>query len=105
MNKAIAKTDPTRMIDMPGYGLDKEARKVPLIKSEMFLTELMEDVCKKTDNYARAWYKDSKKLTLLKLLDADNDDQMNADVSEVEFVQDGDLNKSLPHFVSWPIQA
>lgn len=90
--------DPTRTINMPGYGLEKETRKVPYIKSEMYLTELMEGVCAQIDGYVKAWYKDTNELTLIKLMS--DDSTMNDLIGNVELVQDGDLNKSLPHFVS-----
>lgn len=59
----------------------------------------MEGVCGKIDGYVKAWYKDTEELTLIKLM-GENDSTMNELVGNVEFVQDGDLNKSLPHFVS-----
>lgn len=97
MEKQIEKIDPSRTIELPVYNLERE-KNISYVKSEMFLTELMDTVCKSLDDYARAYYKDSHQLTILKLID--DTKEMNPGVSEVEFVQDGDLNKSLPHFVS-----
>lgn len=97
MNKAIGKIDPTRTIDVPSYGMNKEVKTVPYAKSEMYLTELMETVCAKLDGHGRAWYKDTEQLTIIKFIQ--DNGQMHPDMSEVEFVQDGDLNKSLTHFV------
>lgn len=50
------------------------------------------------DDYAKARHKVSRKLTVLKLIMEDG--TMNPLMSAVDFVQDGDLNKSLEHFVS-----
>lgn len=49
------------------------------------------------DDYAKARYKDTQQLTILKFID--DDGKMNPDVGMVDFIQDGDLNKSLKHFV------
>lgn len=50
------------------------------------------------DDYAKARYKKTKQLTVLKL--ATESGGMNPEMSAVDFIQDGDLNKSLKHFVS-----
>lgn len=50
------------------------------------------------DDYAKARFKESRKLTVLKMIL--DDGTMNPDMSIVDFVHDGDLNKSLEHFVS-----
>lgn len=56
----------------------------------------MENVCDKMDDYARARYKSTGELIVLKMItDAGT---MNPLMSEVDFVQDEDLNKSLQHF-------
>lgn len=49
------------------------------------------------DDYAKARYKTSRKLTILKMITESGG--MNPDMSAVDFVYDGDLNKSLEHFV------
>lgn len=50
------------------------------------------------DDYAKARVKETRKLTVLKMIL--DDGTMNPDMSIVDFVHDGDLNKSLEHFVS-----
>lgn len=50
------------------------------------------------DDYAKARYKKNKKLTVLKFTTESG--AMNPEMSAVDFIQDGDLNKSLKHFVS-----
>ncbi|CRK89104.1 CLUMA_CG002494, isoform A [Clunio marinus] len=67
-------------------------------KSEQYLTELFEGdegICKVLDDYAKAKYKTDGRLTVLKMFD---DFGMNPLTSQVDFVQDQDLNKSLKHY-------
>ena len=62
------------------------------------MTELFEGdegICKVMDDYAKAKYKTTGKLTVLKMFD---EGAMNPLMSEVDFVQDQDLNKSLKHY-------
>lgn len=51
----------------------------------------------KMDDYAKARYKTSRKLTIIKMIAESGG--MNPEMSAVDFVMDGDLNKSLEHFV------
>lgn len=50
------------------------------------------------DDYAKARIKTTRELIILKMTSETGG--MNPMMSEVDFVQDGDLNKSLEHFVS-----
>lgn len=52
----------------------------------------------KMDDYAKVKYKTTGRLAVMKFM---VNGGMNPDVSNVDFVQDGDLNKSLKHYVSW----
>jgi len=98
METAIAKVDPNKKVEVGGFRISSNgeatSKKIPLVKSEMYLTELMESVCDKMDDYARARFKKNGKLVILKLI---TDGGMNPLMSEVDFVQDADLNKSLKH--------
>lgn len=102
MEYAISKQDVRKIAEVSGFRMDSSGNSVgktiPLIKSEMYLTELMENICDKMDDYARAVYKDSGRFVILKLMSETGG--MNPDLSRVDFVQDGDLNKSLKHYVS-----
>ncbi|KAH8304957.1 hypothetical protein KR044_008267, partial [Drosophila immigrans] len=99
LEDAIAKEDSKKMVDVSGFRLDASGnsitKRVRFIKSEMYLTELMEKICDKMEDYLKATYKSNGKFTLLKMI---VDGKMNPDSSLVDFVQDGDLNKSLGHF-------
>lgn len=50
------------------------------------------------DDYAKARFKSNRTLTVMKLTSSDGG--MNPLMTSVDFIQDGDLNKSLKHFVS-----
>lgn len=71
---------------------------MPQAKSEIFLSELIDDICDKMDDYVRATWKSNGQLTLLRMMG--HDGQMNSDMSRVDIIQDGDLNKSLKYYVS-----
>uniref|UniRef100_A0A0A1XHT4 Protein canopy homolog 2 n=1 Tax=Zeugodacus cucurbitae TaxID=28588 RepID=A0A0A1XHT4_ZEUCU len=99
LENAIAKEDPHKTVDVSGFRLDANgnsiSKSVKLVKSEMYLTELMEKICDKMEDYVKATYKSNGKFTLLKMI---VNDKMNPESSLVDFVQDGDLNKSLGHY-------
>ncbi|KAL7303109.1 hypothetical protein TKK_0004321 [Trichogramma kaykai] len=95
----VNKIDPTREIEIGQYKLDDKGnshqKKVPLAKSEVHLSDMLDSICKKMQDYVRAKYKSNGKLTLLKLIE---NGQMNPLMNEVDIIQDGDLNKSLEYF-------
>lgn len=101
VESAISKVDPKKFVEV-GYRITADgstsAKKIPYAKSETYLTELLESVCDKMDDYARAKYKSNGKLTVLRIVT--DTGAMNPEASKVDFVQDGDLNKSLKHYVS-----
>lgn len=71
---------------------------IELRKSEQYLTELFEGdegVCKVMDDYAKAKMKKDGSLIILKMM---TETGMNPLMSEVDFVQDQDMNKSLKHY-------
>jgi len=100
MGKAIKKIDPRKKVDVSGFRMDpngfSETKSVQYSKSETYLTELMETICKQMDDYAKARHKVTRKLMVLKMVT--DEGAMNPLMSAVDFVQDGDLNKSLEHF-------
>lgn len=102
LNKAVKKIDPTKTVDVGGYRLDHDGnykhKSVSQAKSEIHLSELIEDICTKMDDYIRATWKTNGRLTLLRLIG--DDGNMNSDMSEVDIIQDDDLNKSLKYYVS-----
>lgn len=106
MEDDVSKVDPNKRADVSGFRLDADgnaiSKSVPLAKSEMFLTELMEKVCDRMEDYVRATHKKTGKFMLMKII---VDGKMNPESSNVDFIQDEDLNKSLSHYVSVKIKV
>jgi hypothetical protein len=66
-------------------------------RSEMYLTEMMERICDKMDDYVRARKKGSGELVVVPLISSSG--QMSSILSELDIIQDSDLNKSLKFHV------
>ncbi|XP_072393760.1 protein seele [Diabrotica undecimpunctata] len=100
LTKKVNRLDPNQKVDVGGYRLDVDGnyghKSIPQIRSELALSELIEGVCGEMDNYIRAKWKKDRSLTLLNMLS--DDGTMNPDWSEVDIIQDGDLNKSLKYY-------
>ncbi|XP_022900523.1 protein seele [Onthophagus taurus] len=100
LNVAINKLDPDLQMEIGGYKIDHEGnlkrKTVSQTQSEVALSETIEDICEKMEDYVRATYKSNGKLTLLKMVLSDG--SMNPDMSIVDFIQDDDLNKSLKYY-------
>ncbi|CAH0550048.1 unnamed protein product [Brassicogethes aeneus] len=99
LSNAVNALDPSKKVDVGGYRLDGEGnfkhKTISQKKSELKLSELVEQVCEKMDDYVRAFDKTTEELLLFKLMT--NDGKMNPKMSEVDIVQDDDLNKSLKY--------
>ena len=58
MHVAISKVNPKKKIDVGGARLDRNgnimSKNIQYIKSETYLTELMEEICEKMEDYAKA---------------------------------------------------
>ncbi|CAH1365039.1 unnamed protein product [Tenebrio molitor] len=100
LSKAVNKIDPTKTVDVGGYRLDSNGnyvhKSISQAKSEVHLSELIEEICPKMDDYVRATWKSNGTLTLLKLIT--DEGQMNNAMSDVDLIQDDDLNKSLKYY-------
>ncbi|XP_046420293.1 protein seele isoform X2 [Neodiprion fabricii] len=96
----IAKIDPSVSIDVGNYRLDANGnvkqKSIPLARSEVHISDMLDSICAKLDDYVRATYKSTGQLTLLRIMDPTGG--MNPDISKVDIVQDGDLNKSLKFY-------
>lgn len=99
MEEAVEKVDPKKKAEVGGFRLDIDgnavSKAIQYKKSEIFLTELMETICEKLEDYAKVTYKKDGRLGVLKFA---VDGALHPDISEVNFVEDGDLNKSLKHY-------
>ncbi|ENN78236.1 hypothetical protein HUJ04_004393 [Dendroctonus ponderosae] len=101
LTEAVKHSDKSQTVKIGGHRLDSQGnyndpRTVPAAQSEIFLSELMEQICNKMDDYVRGLWKSNGTLTILKMVSTTG--QMNPHMSEVEFVQDDDLNKSLKYY-------
>lgn len=100
IRRNISEVDSEITINVGGFRLDGNGnyveKTVPYSKSEILLTEVMENICDKMDDYVRAKFKKTGKLTVIPLVM--NDGKMNPIMSEVDVVQDSDLNKSLKYY-------
>uniref|UniRef100_A0A1A9X3Q9 DUF3456 domain-containing protein n=1 Tax=Glossina brevipalpis TaxID=37001 RepID=A0A1A9X3Q9_9MUSC len=96
MIDGVTKIDPHKTVEVGGFRLDSSGnairQKKSLTKSEMFLTELMEKVCERMNDYVRVTDKKTGKLSLMNLM---VNGMLNPEASEVDIVQDDDLNKSI----------
>lgn len=103
LSEAVQNVDKSQTVKIGGHRLDPQGnynapKTVPVAHSEIFLSELMESICQKMDDYVRGLWKSNGTLTIMKMVSSDG--KMNPHMSEVEFVQDDDLNKSLKYYVS-----
>ncbi|XP_023025935.1 canopy family protein seele isoform X2 [Leptinotarsa decemlineata] len=98
--KAINKLDPNKKVDVGGYRLDIDGnynhKAISEAKSELALSEIIENVCEKMDNYVRATWKSNGTLTLLKMIS--DEGTMSPNFGDVDILQDDDLNKSLKYY-------
>ncbi|VVC34292.1 Domain of unknown function DUF3456 [Cinara cedri] len=99
VQRNVSSVDPLRVVKVTNFRLDgngdQSKSNVPLARSQMYLTEVMDSVCEKMSDYVRATYKTNGSLTVMPLL---LNGQMNPLMSEVDIVQDSDLNKSLQYY-------
>lgn len=98
MTTAVNKLDPNKKVDVGGHRLDEDGnykqKEVPQSKSELVLSELIEKVCDRMDDYIRAFWKENGTLTLISMVDG------IGMFDKLDIVQDDDLNKSLKYYVS-----
>ncbi|XP_055385349.1 protein seele [Condylostylus longicornis] len=99
IENAVSKVDTGKKVDVGGFRIDAHgntvSKSVQLSKSEVYLTELMEKICKRLEDYAKVKHKKTHKIGVIQMM---VDGALNVDVSSWDFVQDGDLNKSLEHY-------
>ncbi|XP_043268392.1 protein seele [Venturia canescens] len=99
MKLEIGKINPNRTIDIGNYRLDAQGNEIKktvrMAHSAVHISEILDDICEKLNDYVRAIDKKSKRLTLINLLSPTGG--MNVKMSEIDIVQDGDLNKSLEY--------
>ncbi|KMR03300.1 protein canopy-1-like protein [Lasius niger] len=82
----VSKVNPNKLIE------------VPLRQSEVYISDVLDNICEKMTDYVRATKRSNNKLTILNLMSSSGG--MNPLMNEVDIIQDGDLNKSLQHYCS-----
>lgn len=64
----------------------------------MYISDILDNICEKMSDYVRATKKSNNQLILFNLMSSTGG--MNPRFNEIDIIQDGDLNKSLQHYVS-----
>ncbi|KAK0075441.1 hypothetical protein PV325_006902 [Microctonus aethiopoides] len=100
VENVLAKINPSQDIEIGNFRLDANGdmikKKVPLAKSEVHISDVLDNICEKMSDYVRARYKSTGELTVLNLMTPSG--KMNPEISNVDIIQDGDLNKSLKFY-------
>ncbi|KAL2714643.1 protein seele [Vespula squamosa] len=96
----LGKIDPSIEIDVGNYRMDAKGnsitKKVSKARSEIHISETIDEICEKMSDYVRATYKTNGQLTILNLMSSSG--VMNPEMSKVDLIQDNDLNKSLKYY-------
>jgi len=96
----VLKANPNKLVDVGNSRMDAEGniirKKIPLGRSEVHISILLDNICDKLTDYVRATKKSNNRLTIFNLMSPSGG--MNPMMSEVDIIQDGDLNKSLQHY-------
>lgn len=94
--------DPSLQTETGGYQLDIEGnlkrKQISQTKSEIVLSDILDEVCNIMDEYVRVTWKSNGTLALARMILPDQ--SMNPILSEVNFITDDDLNKSVKYYVS-----
>lgn len=102
LENEVLKANPNKLVDVGNFRMDAEGntirRKIPLGRSETHISILLDNICDKLTDYVRATRKSDNQLTIFNLMSPSGG--MNPMMSEVDIIQDGDLNKSLQHYCS-----
>ncbi|KAI4492097.1 hypothetical protein M0802_010105 [Mischocyttarus mexicanus] len=100
METELGKIDPSIEIEVGNYRMDAQGnsitKKVPKARSEIHISETIDEICEKMSDYVRATHRETGKLTILNLMDSSGG--MNPEMSNVDLIQDDDLNKSLKYY-------
>ncbi|XP_014272186.1 protein seele [Halyomorpha halys] len=100
MEQDIDKVDPKKKVDVGSFRIDHKGdqkhKVVEYRRSEVYLTELMERICNKMEDYVRGRMKTDGRLIIFPLVI--DGGKMNPIMSDVDVVQDSDLNKSLKFY-------
>ncbi|XP_026490657.1 protein seele [Vanessa tameamea] len=100
LNVVIKGVDKWKKVEVGNFRMDAEGntmqQKVPAHRSAVYISEVIDEICKKMDDYVRVYYKSTGKLAIMQLLMPSGG--MNPEFSKTKFVTDDDLNKSLEYY-------
>ncbi|KAJ8704444.1 hypothetical protein PYW07_011632 [Mythimna separata] len=100
LNDVIKKVDKWKKVDVGNFRMDASGNtmqeKVPAHRSAVYISEVIDEICKKMDDYVRVYYKSTNKLAIMQLITKEGG--MNPEFSKTKFVTDDDLNKSLEYY-------
>ncbi|XP_068622375.1 protein seele [Battus philenor] len=100
LNKAILKVEKWKKVEVGNFRMDADGntlqQKLPAHRSAVYISELIDGICKKMDDYVRVYYKATGKLAIMQLVTESGG--MNPEFSKTTFVTDDDLNKSLEYY-------
>ncbi|XP_011870450.1 PREDICTED: protein canopy homolog 2 [Vollenhovia emeryi] len=100
LESEVLRHNPEKLVTVGSFRMDAEGntvhKKIPLGRSELHLSAVLETICSNLENYVRATRKSDKQLVIFNLMSPSGG--MNPIMSEVDVIQDGDLNKSLQHY-------
>ncbi|XP_072750857.1 protein seele [Anoplolepis gracilipes] len=98
----LSNVPPDTLVEVGSYRMDAEGntkhKMIPVSRSEVFISNMLDNICEKMKDYVRATKKSNNQLTILNLMSSPG--IMNPQMGEVDIIQDGDLNKSLEHYCS-----
>ncbi|XP_063835918.1 protein seele [Ostrinia nubilalis] len=107
LNDAIKKIDKWKKVDVGNFRMDAAGNtlqdKVPAHRSAVYISEMIDGICKKMDDYVRVYYKSTGKLAIMQLVMPSG--TMNPEFSKTTFVTDDDLNKSLEYYCERMFEA
>ncbi|XP_059062543.1 protein seele [Achroia grisella] len=100
LNTVIKSVDKWKKVDVGNFRMDAsgnlQQQKLPAHRSAVYISEVIDGICKKMDDYVRVYFKATGKLAIMQLMTPDG--KMNGDFSKTKFVTDDDLNKSLEYY-------
>ncbi|CAH0404347.1 unnamed protein product [Chilo suppressalis] len=100
LNQVIKTTEKWKKVDVGNFRMDASGNtmqdKVPAHRSAVYISEVIDGICKRMDDYVRVYYKSTGKLAIMKLMT--DSGGMNPEFSKTKFVTDDDLNKSLEYY-------
>ncbi|XP_018353223.1 PREDICTED: protein canopy homolog 2 [Trachymyrmex septentrionalis] len=102
LENEVLKANPNKLVNVGNFRMDADGntiyKKVPLGRSETHISILLDNICEKLSDYVRATRKSDNQLMIFNLMSPSGG--MNPIMSEVDIIQDSDLNKSLEHYCS-----